>query len=110
LALEQGREVSLPRLEQARSEILARGWYRQSFEELEFTARLAWRNNRRCIGRRYWQTLEVADAQAWARLQMSMLIVPHERIALTAEELGFQRLLRTGSGDEALFAAIQSRP
>ena len=63
LALEQGREVSLPRLEQARSEILARGWYRQSFEELEFAARLAWRNNRRCIGRRYWRTLEVADAR-----------------------------------------------
>ena len=63
LAMEQGREVSLPRLEQARSEILARGWYRQSFEELEFAARLAWRNNRRCIGRRYWQTLDVADAR-----------------------------------------------
>jgi len=63
LALEQEREVSLPRVEQARSEILARGWYRQSFEELEFAARLAWRNNRRCIGRRYWQTLEVADAR-----------------------------------------------
>jgi nitric-oxide synthase len=63
LALEQEREVSLPRLEQARSEILARGWYRQSFEELEFAARLAWRNNRRCIGRRYWQTLDVADAR-----------------------------------------------
>jgi nitric-oxide synthase len=63
LALEQEREVSLPRVEQARSEILARGWYRQSFEELEFAARLAWRNNRRCIGRRYWQTLDVADAR-----------------------------------------------
>jgi nitric-oxide synthase len=63
LAMEQAREVSLPRLEQARSEILARGWYRQSFEELEFAARLAWRNNRRCIGRRYWQTLDVADAR-----------------------------------------------
>lgn len=54
-------------------------------------------------------TLEVAGDDAWACLQMSRLIVPHERIAQTAEELGFQRLLRTGSGDEALFAAIQSR-
>ena len=54
-------------------------------------------------------TLEVAGADAWLRLQMSTLIVPHERIAHTAEELGFQRLIRTGSGDEALFAAIQSR-
>ena len=54
-------------------------------------------------------TLEVAGAEAWAILQMSALIVPHERIAYTAEELGFQRLMRTASGDEALYAAIQSR-
>ncbi len=54
-------------------------------------------------------TLEVAGAEAWATLQMSALIVPHERIAYTAEELGFQRLIRTASGDEALCAAIQSR-
>ncbi len=54
-------------------------------------------------------TLEVAGADAWSTLQMSTLIVPHERIAHTAEELGFQRLIRTASGDEALFAAIQSR-
>jgi uroporphyrinogen-III synthase len=53
--------------------------------------------------------LEVAGADAWSTLQMSTLIVPHERIAHTAEELGFQRLIRTASGDEALFAAIQSR-
>lgn len=55
-------------------------------------------------------TLEVAGADAWSILQMSTLIVPHERIAHTAQELGFQRLIRTASGDEALFAAIQSRP
>ncbi len=54
--------------------------------------------------------LEVAGAEAWITLQMSTLIVPHERIAHTAEALGFQRLLRTASGDEALCAAIQSRP
>ena len=54
--------------------------------------------------------VEVAGAEAWTTLRMSMLIVPHERIAQTAEALGFQRLLRTASGDEALCAAIQSRP
>lgn len=54
-------------------------------------------------------TLEVAGAEAWTTLRMSRLIVPHERIAQTAEALGFQRLLRTASGDEALCAAIQSR-
>ena len=55
-------------------------------------------------------TLKLGGDEAWAGLQMSRLIVPHERIAQTAQALGFQRLLHTGSGDEALFAAIQSRP
>ena len=54
-------------------------------------------------------TLKLGGDEAWAGLQMSRLIVPHERIAQTAQALGFQRLLHTGSGDEALFAAIQSR-
>lgn len=63
LALEKRREVSLSRLAKVRQEITSRGWYRQTYEELEFAARLAWRNNRRCIGRRYWQTLEVVDAR-----------------------------------------------
>ena len=55
-------------------------------------------------------TLTVAGEQGWKRLLQSSLIVPHDRIAETAEQLGFQRLIRTGSGDEALIAAIQSRP
>ena len=63
LAKESGKPVSAERLDQARAEIQAQGWYRQTFAELEFAARLAWRNNRRCIGRRYWTTLEVADAR-----------------------------------------------
>lgn len=54
-------------------------------------------------------TLEVAGEEGWQHLLKSSLIVPHERIAQTAEELGFQHLTRTGSGDEALIAAIQSR-
>jgi len=62
-ATENGGNVSATRIEAVRAEISAHGWYRQAPEELEFACRLAWRNNRRCIGRRYWQTLEVADAR-----------------------------------------------
>ncbi len=62
-ATENGGNISATRIEAVRAEISARGWYRQTREELEFACRLAWRNNRRCIGRRYWQTLEVADAR-----------------------------------------------
>lgn len=42
-------------------------------------------------------------------MQQQHLIVPHARIAETASELGFSRLTLTGSGDERLLAALQSR-
>jgi uroporphyrinogen-III synthase len=45
-----------------------------------------------------------------ARMQQQHLIVPHARIAETARELGLARVTLTGSGDERLLAALQSRP
>lgn len=42
-------------------------------------------------------------------LQQQHLIVPHARIAETAHNLGFSRVTLTGSGDERLLAALQSR-
>jgi uroporphyrinogen-III synthase len=43
------------------------------------------------------------------KMQQQHLIVPHARIADTANKLGFSRLTLTGSGDERLLAALQSR-
>ncbi|MBJ7313132.1 uroporphyrinogen-III synthase [Rugamonas sp. CCM 8940] len=43
-------------------------------------------------------------------MQQQHLIVPHARIAETANNLGFTRLTLTGSGDERLLAALQSHP
>jgi nitric-oxide synthase len=37
------------------------GSYSHTFEELEHGARMAWRNNNRCIGRLFWNTLAVFD-------------------------------------------------
>lgn len=37
------------------------GTYVQTFEELAFGARLAWRNSARCIGRFFWKTLQIRD-------------------------------------------------
>jgi uroporphyrinogen-III synthase len=54
-------------------------------------------------------TLTVAGADGWRQLCKCTLVIPHERIAQTAAALGFDQLVRTGSGDEALIAAIQSR-
>lgn len=52
---------------------------------------------------------QTAQGQGWQRMQNKTLILPHPRIAETAQELGFTRTILCGSGDAALFAAIQSR-
>jgi nitric-oxide synthase len=50
-----------PRLREIRREIRLTGTYRHTVEELEFGARVAWRNSSRCIGRLYWKSLKVRD-------------------------------------------------
>lgn len=52
----------------------------------------------------------LAGDPGWATMQNKTLIVPHYRIEETARSLGFQHIILTGSGDDALCAAIQSRP
>ena len=57
-------ENELPqRLEQVQAEIQSSRTYYHTFKELEFGARVAWRNNVRCIGRIYWKTLKIFDAR-----------------------------------------------
>lgn len=53
---------------------------------------------------------QAAGAAGWAVMLQKTLIIPHERISQTARSLGFQHIIQTGSGDDALCAAIQSRP
>jgi nitric-oxide synthase len=49
------------RIRQVRREICAAGTYRHRRSELEYGARVAWRNSARCIGRLYWNSLRVRD-------------------------------------------------
>src|SRR5260370_19751642 len=56
-----GAGASADRIRQVRAEIGAHGTYRHTPSELEFAARVAWRNSSRCIGRLYWRTLRVRD-------------------------------------------------
>jgi nitric-oxide synthase, bacterial len=49
------------RMRQVRREINSAGTYRHSRSELEYGARVAWRNSARCIGRLYWNSLRVRD-------------------------------------------------
>ncbi|MFC5406378.1 nitric oxide synthase oxygenase [Cohnella soli] len=40
------------------------GTYSHTVDELAFGARVAWRNNARCIGRLFWESLEVIDCRS----------------------------------------------
>ena len=59
----ENQQAGLPRerLSQVRREIESAGTYRHTAAELEFAARVAWRNSSRCIGRLYWRSLRVRD-------------------------------------------------
>lgn len=50
-----------PRIAAVMHEIDMTGTYWHTPEELAFGARVAWRNNARCIGRLYWRSLRVRD-------------------------------------------------
>ena len=53
--------------------------------------------------------LRQADPSLVAKMQQQHVIVPHARIAETAKALGLAHVTLTGSGDERLLAALQSR-
>ena len=50
-----------PRVAAVREEIARTGTYVHTHAELEFGARIAWRNSARCIGRLYWRSLHLRD-------------------------------------------------
>lgn len=58
-----GRSARQRRIAEVRHALKTRGHYAHTPEELAFGARLAWRNHGRCIGRLFWQSLEVVDAR-----------------------------------------------
>jgi len=49
------------RAQAVREELASRGSWTPTFDELEHGARMAWRNNARCIGRLFWPSLKVRD-------------------------------------------------
>jgi len=54
-------EAASARWKAVAAEIAATGSWTPSFEELQHGARMAWRNNARCIGRLFWPSLRVRD-------------------------------------------------
>lgn len=63
-------------------------------------------------GLRFLQDMvqQAAGLAGWSLMLKKTLIIPHERISQTARSLGFQHIIQTSSGDDALCAEIQSRP
>ncbi|PYI51647.1 nitric oxide synthase oxygenase [Paenibacillus flagellatus] len=57
------REATESRVRDVREAIASAGRYEHTAEELRHGARMAWRNSNRCIGRLFWETLEVRDAR-----------------------------------------------
>ncbi len=49
------------RLNKVQVEVKQTGIYEQTYEELAYGAKVAWRNNTRCIGRLHWKSLTVRD-------------------------------------------------
>lgn len=61
--LGKSAEVTQRRLDEVKRAIASEGRYEHTEEELRHGARIAWRNSNRCIGRLFWETLEVWDAR-----------------------------------------------
>ncbi|MBT2582674.1 nitric oxide synthase oxygenase [Planococcus sp. ISL-109] len=82
--LELGKEQAEIRRRVAvvEQEIEAMGNYEHTIEELAHGARMAWRNNNRCIGRLFWKTLEVFDErEVETEEQAFAALVRHLRFA-----------------------------
>src|SRR5437660_4097336 len=70
------------RLARMQAEIERTGTYWQTSEELAYGAKVAWRNNTRCIGRLYWHSLNVRDMRHLTTAEeIFAALVEHLRLA-----------------------------
>jgi nitric-oxide synthase, bacterial len=66
-------------------EIAASGSYGQTFDEIEYGAKIAWRNSTRCVGRLHWQNLLVRNCrQLRSAADVFESLVEHIRISTGA--------------------------
>ncbi|WP_342526198.1 nitric oxide synthase oxygenase [Chryseomicrobium sp. FSL W7-1435] len=59
--LQKNEQYYSERWTEINDEIARTGTYTLTLEELEYGAKLAWRNSNKCIGRLFWQTMTVHD-------------------------------------------------
>lgn len=78
LARERPGLVDAARWEEVRTDIRRHGHYEHRWEELEFGARVAWRNSVRCVGRALWEQLEVVDQRTvTTRAEVAQACISH---------------------------------
>jgi nitric-oxide synthase len=75
-------EAYSQRLTRVRHAIERTGTYWHTYEELAYGARVAWRNNTRCIGRLHWKSLNVRDMRHLeTEEEIFAALVEHIRLA-----------------------------
>ena len=87
--LERGLpEVFLPRWQEVERAIAKTGTYEHTLDELSYGARLAWRNSSRCVGRYFWQSLQIRDLRHLeTEEEMFAALVDHIKIATNNGDL-----------------------
>ncbi|MUT67047.1 nitric oxide synthase oxygenase [Paenibacillus sp. NEAU-GSW1] len=97
-------EEAVKRIAEVRKQVDLEGFYTQTYEEISHGAKMAWRNSNRCIGRLFWQSLEVFDARRMKQEdEMAEAIFNHIKyatnngrvrpaITIFAPQLGYQRI------------------
>jgi nitric-oxide synthase, bacterial len=73
------------RLAQIKDHMEKEGFYPHTAEELEYGAKLAWRNSNRCIGRLFWQSLHVIDKRD-IETEEEMIVALFEHINYATNE------------------------
>ena len=85
------------------------GFYQHTAEELEYGAKLAWRNSNRCIGRLSWQSLHVIDKRdIETEEEMIAALFEHINYATNEGRIGQRSpfFLRKTSGFEIISSSV----
>lgn len=87
--LERGfPEVFLPRWREVEQSISETETYEHTLDELIYGARLAWRNSSRCVGRYFWQSLQIRDMRHLeTEEEMFAALIEHIKIATNNGDL-----------------------
>jgi len=81
-------QVFLPRWEEVRESIGRIGTYEHTYDELVYGAKLAWRNSNRCLGRNFWQNLQLRDLRHLeTEEEMFNAVVEHIKLATNNGDL-----------------------